>query len=221
VLTLWDVSHSAGVMPLELDAAGADFAVGCGYKYLCGGPGAPSFVYVRRELVGQLEQPLQGWLGHAAPFAFEPEYRPAPGIERMLCGTPPMLSLLAFEAALELLGELDLRQLRAKSAALGAWFLACIERECQGLGVELASPRSPAERGSQLTLRHPQAYAVVQALIARGVVGDYREPNLLRFGLAPHYASFAELEHAAQRLRDVLREGAQHDPRFAQRAYVT
>jgi kynureninase len=220
VLTLWDVSHSAGAMPLELGRAGADLAVGCGYKYLCGGPGAPAFVYVRGELVPALEQPLQGWLGHRAPFAFEADYEPASGIERLLCGTPPILSLLAFEAALELLGALDPLAVRAKSEALGDFFIACAERECAGLGVEIASPRAARERGSQIALRHAEAYEVMQALIARGVIGDFREPDLLRFGLAPHYVRFSDVERAVHTLRDVLAQGAQRDPRYRQRNRV-
>jgi kynureninase len=220
VLTLWDVSHSAGVMPLELGQSGADLAVGCGYKYLCGGPGAPAFVYVRSELLPALEQPLQGWLGHRAPFAFEADYAPAPGIERLLCGTPPILSLVAFEAALELLADLDSHAVRAKSEALGDFFIACVERECAGLDVAIASPRAARERGSQVALRHPEAYGVVQALLARGVIGDFREPDLLRFGLAPHYVRFVDVERAAQTLGDVLRDGAQRDPRFQRRNRV-
>jgi kynureninase len=220
VLTLWDVSHSAGAMALELGRAGADLAVGCGYKYLCGGPGAPAFAYVRGELLPALEQPLQGWLGHRAPFAFEADYAPAAGIERLLCGTPPILSLLAFEAALELLGGLDPRAVRGKSEALGEFFIACVDRECAGLGVELASPRAAGERGSQIALRHAEAYEVMQALIARGVIGDFREPDLMRFGLAPHYVSFADVERAVHALRDVLAQGAQRDPRFRQRKRV-
>jgi kynureninase len=219
-LTLWDVSHSAGAMPLELDRAGADLAVGCGYKYLCGGPGAPAFVYVRRELQPALEQPLQGWLGHRAPFAFDADYQPAAGIERLLCGTPPILSLLALEAALELLGGVDPPAVRAKSEALGDFFIERVERECAGLGISLASPRAARERGSQIALRHAEAYEIVQALIARDVIGDFREPDLLRFGLAPHYVRFVDVERTAHVLRDVLRSGAQHDPRFRQRNRV-
>ena len=219
-LTLWDLSHSAGAMPLELGRSGADLAVGCGYKYLCGGPGAPAFVYARSDLVPALEQPLQGWLGHRAPFAFEADYAPAAGIERLLCGTPPILSLLAFEAALELLGGLDPRAVRAKSEALGDYFIECVERECAGMDVAIASPRAAGERGSQIALRHPEAYEVVQALLARGVIGDFREPDLLRFGLAPHYVRFVDVERAVQTLRGVLAEGAQRDPRFRQRKRV-
>lgn len=220
-LTLWDVSHSTGVMPMELETWGADLAVGCGYKYLCGGPGAPAFVYVRADLLPGIEQPLEGWLGHAAPFAFEETYRAAPGIERMLCGTPPILSLLAFEAALDVIEAADPTLVRAKSESLGDEFIEGIERECAGLDVSVVSPRDAASRGSQITLRHADGYPVVQALIARGVIGDFRAPDLLRFGLAPHYVSFGDVERAVTALRDVLTKKEHLDPRFQQRSAVT
>src|SRR5271170_5564475 len=170
-LMLWDLAHSAGAMPIALSAAGADFAVGCGYKYLNGGPGAPAFLFVARHHQARIRPPLSGWMGHAAPFAFDLDYRPAAGVARNLCGTPPILSLAALEVGVDLMLEADLGALRAKSIALGAGFAALVEQRCPGL-FELASPRDPAARGSQISLRHKQGHAIVQALIARGVIPD-------------------------------------------------
>ncbi|HLE83302.1 MAG TPA: kynureninase [Thermoanaerobaculia bacterium] len=220
-LVLWDLSHSAGALPVDLGAAGADLAVGCGYKYLNGGPGAPAFLYVARRWQEALRSPLQGWLGHAAPFAFEPDYRPAPGIERFQCGTPPILALAALDAALELFAAVDLAEVRAKSLALGDRFLALVDQECADLGLEVACPRDGSRRGSQVALRHREGYAIVQALAARGVVGDFRAPDVLRFGLAPLYLRYADLWDAARHLREVL-EGREWDrPEHRARAAVT
>ena len=220
-LALWDLSHSAGAVPVDLGGAGADLAVGCGYKYLNGGPGAPAFLYVARRWQEALRSPLQGWLGHAAPFAFEPEYRPAPGIERFQCGTPPVLSLAALDAALELFEGVDLAGLRAKSMALGDQFLELVDQECAGLGLEVACPRDAERRGSQVSLRHPEGYAIVQALIARGVIGDFRAPDVLRFGLAPLYLRFVDLWEAVRHLRAVLETGEWDRPEHRRRAAVT
>jgi kynureninase len=220
-LVLWDLSHSAGALPVDLGTAGADLAVGCGYKYLNGGPGAPAFLYVARRWQEALRSPLQGWLGHAAPFAFEPDYRPAPGIERFQCGTPPILALAALDAALELFAAVDLAEVRAKSLALGDRFLALVDQECAGLGLEVACPRDGERRGSQVALRHPEGYAIVQALAARGVVGDFRAPDVLRFGLAPLYLRYADLWDAVRHLREVL-DGREWDrPEHRARAAVT
>ncbi|HSL81319.1 MAG TPA: kynureninase, partial [Thermoanaerobaculia bacterium] len=220
-LVLWDLCHSAGALPVDLAAAGADLAVGCGYKYLNGGPGAPAFLYVARRLQEALRSPLQGWLGHAEPFAFEPGYRPAPGIARFQVGTPPVLSLAALDAALELFDGVDMTALRAKSLALGDLFLDLVDQECSGLGLEVASPREGARRGSQVSLRHPEGYAIVQALIARGVVGDFRTPDVLRFGLAPLYLRHADLWDAVAHLREVLETRAWDRPEHRERAAVT
>lgn len=203
-LAIWDLAHSAGAVPVGLDAAGADLAIGCGYKYLNGGPGAPAFVFAARALQEELRSPLQGWLGHAAPFEFASDYRPAPGIDRFQNGTPPILALAALDAALDLWDGVAIEAVRAKSQALTEVFIERVEAECAGLGLALASPRDPAQRGSQVSFAHPHAYAVMQALIARGVVGDFRTPDLLRFGFSPLYLSFREVGRAVEILREVL-----------------
>jgi kynureninase len=220
-MVLWDLAHSAGALPVELGAAGADLAIGCGYKYLNGGPGAPAFLYVARRWQEALRSPLQGWLGHAAPFAFEPDYRPAPGIGRFLCGTPPVLSLAALDAALEVFEGVDLGELRAKSVALGDLFLELVDQECGGLGLTVACPREGQRRGSQVSLRHAAGYAVVQALTARGVIGDFRERDVLRFGLAPLYLRYADLWDGVRHLREVLETGEWDLPEHRERAAVT
>ncbi|MCX7201597.1 MAG: aminotransferase class V-fold PLP-dependent enzyme, partial [Burkholderiales bacterium] len=221
---LWDLAHTAGAMPVELDALQVDFAVGCGYKYLNGGPGAPAFAYVARRHLATLKQPLVGWHGHARPFAFEEDWQPAPGIERLLCGTAPQLSLLALEVALDAFNGVDLGLLRAKSTALTSIFIEQLE-SAAALGAQdglaLASPRTAQERGSQVALRHPQAYAIVQALIDRGVIGDFREPDLMRFGFAPLYVRHVDAFDAAQALHEVVSSRTWDQPRFAQRRTVT
>jgi kynureninase len=207
-------------MPVDLHASGADLAVGCGYKYLCGGPGAPAFLWVPRRLQEAFVQPLSGWLGHAAPFAFEPAYRPAEGIARYLCGTPPILSMSALDAALDLLLEADLVLVREKSEALTSFFVRTVEETCGG-AVRLVSPRDPSRRGSQVSFAHPDGYAVMQALISRGVVGDFRAPDVLRFGFAPLYVRFADAFDAARALADVLSTRAHERPEFRRLSAVT
>lgn len=216
-LTLWDLAHSAGAMPVELDGCGADLAVGCGYKYLNGGPGAPAFIYVAARHQEAFHQPLTGWMGHAEPFAFGTGYRPADGIRRALCGTPPVLGLAALEAGVDELLTVDLHAVRRKSLAMTALF----RRLVADLGLEPLGPRDPAACGSQVSLRHPQGYAIVQALIARGIVGDFRAPDILRFGFAPLYLRFADVWDAAAALRDVLETGAWDRPEFHRRHAVT
>jgi kynureninase len=220
-LTLWDLAHSAGAVPVDLAGAGADLAVGCGYKFLNGGPGAPAFMYVAGRHQARLRSPLQGWLGHAAPFAFEPEYRPAAGIARFQAGTPPVLSMAALDAALDAFDGVDLVAVRAKSVALGDLFLELVARECAGQGIEPACPRDGARRGSQVSFRHPEGYAIVQALIARGVIGDFREPDVLRFGLAPLYLRYVDVAEAVRHLREVLETGEWDRQDFKTRAMVT
>jgi kynureninase len=234
-LTVWDLAHSAGAVPLDLHAAQADFAIGCGYKYLNGGPGAPAFVWAHPRHAERFRQPLSGWMGHAAPFAFVPDYRPAPGIARYLCGTPPVLSLAALECGVDsVLAAAPLggmAALRAKSIALTERFIELVEARCAGHGLELVTPRAAAERGSQVCLaRSEGGYAIVQALIARGVVGDFREgdqaqpgaaPDILRFGVTPLYTRFVDVWDAVEQLRDVLQSGAWREARFNQRAAVT
>jgi len=219
-LVAWDLAHSAGAMPVDLAAAGADFAVGCGYKYLCGGPGAPAFLYVAPRHQEAFRQPLSGWLGHAEPFAFEAAYRPAPGISRALCGTPPILSMSALDAALDVILAADLALVRAKSEAMTSFFVEAVEQEC-GDAVRLVSPCVPSLRGSQVSFAHPDAYAVMRALIARGVVGDVRAPDVLRFGFAPLYVRFVDAWDAGRALAEVLSSHAHERPEFRRRAAVT
>ena len=221
VPVVWDLSHSAGAVPLRLRDDGVEYAVGCGYKYLNGGPGAPGFLYVARERQDSLETPLPGWMGHARPFDFETAYRPAPGMRRFLVGTPPILSLIAFEEGLRVFEGVDLAALRRKSEALGDLFLRLADERLAGFGIAAASPREPGERGSQVSLRHPDAYPVMQALVARGVVGDFREPDLLRFGLAPLYLRHRDIWDAVEALREVLANGEHRDARFRRRNPVT
>jgi kynureninase len=224
-LVVWDLAHTAGAMPVGLDAADADFAVGCGYKYLNGGPGAPAFAFAAKRWIAELDQPLVGWHGHAAPFAFEHAWRPAPGIERLLCGTEPQLSLLALEAALGAFDDVDLDALRAKSVAMTTLFTELAERAVGGFGPAsgfgLASPRDAERRGSQVSLTHPQGYAIVQALIARGVIGDFRAPDILRFGFAPLYLRFVDVFDAARALHDVVARREWDRPEFLARKAVT
>ena len=224
-LVLWDLAHSAGALPVGLADAQADFAVGCGYKYLNGGPGAPAFAFVARRWIAELEQPLVGWHGHAAPFDFEHAFRPAPGIERLLCGTEPQLSLIALETALDAFDGVELPALRAKSIAMTDAFTALAERAVGGFGEAsgfgLASPREAAQRGSQVSLTHPQGYAIVQALIARGVIGDFRAPDILRFGFAPLYLRFVDVFDAAQALHEVVAGRLWDRPEFLSRKAVT
>lgn len=218
-LVLWDLSHSTGAVPVDLSSAGADFAVGCGYKYLCGGPGAPAFAYVAARHHPQIEQPLTGWFGHAAPFAFSDDYAPAPGIARLLCGTSPVLGLAALEVGVELIAEIGVERLYTKSQALSEFFLASLA--ALGVSLELVSPADSSARGSQLSFRHPQAYAISQALIARGVIGDFRDPDVLRLGFAPAYLRFADMAAAARHLAEVIASGEWQRAEFNQRAAVT
>lgn len=218
---VWDLSHSAGALRLQLNADAVEYAVGCGYKYLNGGPGAPGFLYVARERQQALDSPLPGWMGHARPFAFETGYRAASGMRRFLVGTPPILSMIAFEEGLRTFEGVDLGILRRKSEALGDRFLRLADERLVGLGVSAASPRDSGERGSQVSLRHPEGYPVMQALIARGVIGDFREPDLLRFGLAPLYLRYADIWDAVDALRQVFVNEEYREPRFRRRNPVT
>ncbi|MDD1149650.1 kynureninase [Pseudomonas sp. TNT2022 ID357] len=220
-LVVWDLCHSAGAMPVELNAAGADFAVGCGYKYLNGGPGAPAFVFVAERHIAQLRQPLTGWHGHAKPFDFSHDYQPHPSLDRMLVGTAPQLGVLALEAALEVFDGVDLHALRSKSLALSELFIRLCDEQLAGLGVQLQTPRDAQQRGSQVSLSHPQAYPVMQALIARGIVGDFRAPDILRFGFAPLYNRFEDIWTCVDALRDILVSEAWNQPQFLARKAVT
>ncbi|MBT0569377.1 kynureninase [Curvibacter sp. CHRR-16] len=228
-LMVWDLAHSAGAVPVDLNGANADFAVGCGYKYLNGGPGAPAFAWVNPRLADRFWQPLSGWWGHAAPFQFTPDYQPAPGIARYLCGTQPILSLTALECGLDtFLGVRDcvagepMAALRRKSLALTDLFIARVEARCAGHGLRLVTPREHQQRGSQVCLaRDEGAYAMVQALIARGVIGDYRAPDVLRFGFTPLYLSFEDVWNAAEHLAQVLESGEWRQPEFNRQHAVT
>ncbi len=218
-LVLWDLSHSGGAMPVHLNRCEADFATGCGYKYLNGGPGAPAFAFVAERHFADVAQPLSGWFGHARPFAFSDDYEPAPGIERMLCGTPPILSMAALEVGVELVAEIGVDRLYDKSKALSEFLRACLAS--LGLDLDLVSPAGPDRRGSQLSFRHPQAYAISQALIARGVIGDFRDPDILRLGFAPAYLRFEDMAQAADHLRQVLTGGEWRRTEFNKRVAVT
>ena len=220
-LALWDLSHSAGALPVDLAGCEADLAVGCGYKYLNGGPGAPAFAFVARRHLGVFETPLAGWMGHAEPFAFDPRYRPAAGIARLLCGTPPVLSLAALECGVETISRAGVARLRRKSMILTDLFVRLVEQECPGAGLALASPREAERRGSQVALRHAEGYAIVQALGARGVIADFRTPDVLRFGFAPAYLRFCDVWDAVVALRAVIERREWERPEHAERAKVT
>lgn len=216
-LMIWDLCHSAGAMPIELDACGVDFAVGCTYKYLNGGPGSPAFLYAATRHQDSVDQPLLGWSGHADPFAFEPGYTPVPGIGRFLAGTPPMLSFAGLLAALEVLEDVDLHQVRAKSLALTELVIA----RGDAMGLELATPREPERRGSHVTFRHEHGYRIVQALIEQGIIGDFRAPDYMRFGLTPLYTGYCEVWDAMDAMAGILASRSWLDARFARRGTVT
>jgi kynureninase len=220
-VVVWDLAHSAGAVEVALDGCRADLAVGCGYKYLNGGPGAPAFAFAARRHHGVLESPLWGWMGHAAAFDFEPRYEPAAGVGRLRVGTPPILSLAALECGVESIAEIGVDRLRTKSVALSELLIAAVEHECDGFGFELASPREASSRGSQVSLRHPNGYAIMQALIGEGVIGDFRAPDLLRFGFAPAYVRFVDVWDAVAVLRRVMTERLWDRPEYRSRSKVT
>ncbi len=234
ILAVWDLAHSAGAVPVDLHAAHADFAIGCGYKYLNGGPGAPAFVWVNPKHADRFWQPLAGWWGHAAPFEFTPAYRPAPGIARYLCGTQPILSLTALACGLDTVLAAEplggMQAIRQKSLALTDLFIQLVEERCAGHGLGLATPREHRQRGSQVCLTKTEgAYAIVQALIARGVIGDFRagdgdagrHPDILRFGFTPLYIGFEDVWHAVEHLRQVLASGEWQRAEFTRKQAVT
>ncbi len=218
-LVIWDLAHSAGALPVDLAGAGADFAVGCTYKYLNGGPGAPAFIYVPPHYAEMARPALAGWLGHEAPFAFEPAYRPGPGIERMRVGTPPVLQMAALDAAMDIWDGVDMDALRARSIALSERFIAAVESTCPELA--LASPRAAEQRGSQVSFRFEHGHAVMQALIARGVIGDFRAPDIMRFGITPLYIDESDIDTAAATLAEVMRARLWDRPEYHARARVT
>jgi kynureninase len=225
-LMLWDLAHSAGAVVVDLHGADADFAVGCGYKFLNGGPGAPAFVWAHPRWASKAEQPLQGWLGHAAPFAFDTAYAPAAGIQRFVCGTPPVISLSALACGVETVRAADalggMAALHAKAQALTELFIALVRTRCPGFGLELISPEDPTQRGCQVSWRSDDdAYAMVQALIARGVIGDFRAPDILRFGFTPLTLRFVDVWDAVSQLEDMLKTSEWRQPQFRQRQAVT
>lgn len=231
-LTLWDLAHSAGAVPLDLNSDGADFAVGCGYKYLNGGPGAPAFVWVNPKHTDRFWQPLTGWWGHAAPFEFTPDYQPAAGIARYQCGTQPILSLIALDTGLDAFLEIEklggMPALRKKSLALTGLFIHLVQTQLVGDGFGIVTPEYDELRGSQVSLTRTEgAYAIVQALIARGVIGDFRagdgkqQPDILRFGLTPLYVGYADVWHAVQNLKEVMATQEWQQPRFSKKQAVT
>ena len=218
-LAIWDLAHSAGALPVRLAAEGADFAVGCTYKYLNSGPGGPAFIYVAPRHGERAVPALSGWLGHEAPFAFDLSYRPGQGVERMRVGTPPVIQMAALDAALDVWDGVDLDDLRAASLALTDLFITEVEARCEGL--ELATPRAPERRGSQVSFRHPEGYPIMQALIARGVIGDFRAPDILRFGFTPLYIGEAEVRRAADILAEVMAGRLWDREEYRRRAAVT
>jgi kynureninase len=220
-IMMWDLCHAAGALPVDLDGTGTDLAVGCSYKYLNGGPGAPAYIYVARRHQAAIDLPLTGWHGHSSPFALESHYRPAASIEQARIGTPPLLSMLALDAALDAFDGVSLDALRAKSLALSESVIRFADSELSPYGVEVASPRAQHARGSQISLRMPEAYAVCQALIDRKVIGDFRAPDLLRLGFTPLYLRHTDVLEAMYTLRDVLATGAFRAPEFARRSAVT
>ncbi|MDO8177116.1 MAG: kynureninase [Undibacterium sp.] len=203
-LALWDLAHSAGAVPVDLHTAKADFAVGCTYKYLNGGPGSPAFIWVPQTHQASFNHPLTGWWGHATPFAMQPSFNATAGIRRALCGTQPIVSLAMVECGLQVFAQTSMSAIRTKSLALTDLFIALVESRCQAHPLQLVTPRAHAQRGSQASFTHPHAYAVIQALIERGVIGDYREPAIMRFGFTPLYTRFIDVWDAVEGLRDVL-----------------
>jgi kynureninase len=220
-LAVWDLCHSVGAMPVALDAAEVDLAVGCTYKYLNGGPGAPSFIFAARRHHDHLVQPLSGWWAHAQPFAMENSYRAAGGIRRLLCGTQPILSLRALKAALDVFDDVDLSILREKSLAMTSLFMELAEPICRAFDGHIVTPRDAAARGSHVSISHRHGYEIVQALIARGIIGDFRAPDIMRFGFTPLYLQYRDVFDAAAALDDILRTEVWREPRFAVRSTVT
>ena len=217
--TIWDLSHSVGAVPLHLNEAGAELAIGCGYKYLNGGPGAPAFLYVAEHLQEKLVSPLRGWMGHAEPFAFTDDYRPAAGVERFLAGTPPILGLAALESALDAFEGVTLERLWTKSIALFDVLHGLMEQKCPDFAC--ISPRGPEQRGSHISFSHPNAFEICQALIAAGVIGDFRAPDVIRFGLTPLYLGFEDVWHGIDRLAKIMASESWREPKYAVRGKVT
>ena len=220
-LIVWDLCHTAGAMPVELDKANADFAVGCTYKYLNGGPGSPAFIYAAKRHLADVQQPLSGWWSHARPFAFEQAYTAGTGIRRFLCGTQPVLSMRTLKGALDIWNDVDMAAVRKKSIALADLFIELVEAKCGAYGLTLESTRDGARRGSQISFMHEHGYQIMRALIERGVIGDFRAPSTIRFGFTPLYIGYVDVWRAVEVLEDILRSGAWKDARFAVKTAVT
>jgi len=220
VLVVWDLSHSAGAIEVDLNASKADFAVGCGYKFLNGGPGAPAFLFAARRH-HHADPVLSGWFGHARPFDFDGQFEPAQGIDRFQCGTPPVLGMSALEEGVDLMLEADMGALRQKSIALSELFIDLMEQRCGEYGFEFICPKNSAERGSQVAFAHPEAYAMMQALKARDVIGDFRAPDIMRFGITPLYLSFADIAEGVERLRSICQSREWDRAEYRTRAAVT
>ncbi len=219
VVTIWDLAHSAGALPVALEACQTEFAVGCTYKYLNGGPGAPAFIYVRPDLIDTVQPALAGWLGHETPFAFDLDYRPGAGIERMRIGTPPVMQMTALEESLQMWRDIDMTQLRQRSIELTELFIHEVEQRCPSL--QLASPRDPKERGSQVSFRFEHGYAAIQALIDHAVIGDFRAPDIMRFGITPLYIGAREIQRAAEKLQYIIDNEIWRDEKYQVRSRVT
>ena len=220
-LAVWDLSHSAGIFPVQLNRCRVDFAVGCTYKYLNGGPGAPAYLYAASRHHAACNQPLSGWFGHARPFDFERHFDPDSGIRRFVCGTQPILSLRALQSGLEIYQDVNLQQVREKSMALTDLFIKLLKNECAAWELEIISPEDASQRGSQVAVSHPQGYAVMQALISRGVIGDFRAPNLMRFGFAPLFLSYQDIHDAVKQLKQILESEEWNQEAFLQKSKVT
>ena len=220
-LAVWDLSHSAGIYPVQLNRCRVDFEVGCTYKYLNGGPGAPAYLYAASRHHAACNQPLSGWFGHARPFDFERHFDPDSGIRRFVCGTQPILSLRALQSGLEIYQDVSLQQVREKSMALTDLFIMLLKNECAAWELEIISPEDASQRGSQVAVSHPQGYAVMQALISRGVIGDFRAPNLMRFGFAPLFLSYQDIHDAVKQLKQILEAEEWNQEAFLQKSKVT
>lgn len=220
-LVIWDLCHSAGALPIDLNGCQADFALGCGYKYLNGGPGAPAFIYVAKRHQGAAHQPLTGWWSHAAPFAFERDYRPADNIWQTLTGTQPILSLAVLECGLDIMGRADMVKLREKSLNLSGYFIDLVEEHCGDFGLTLATPRAREDRGSQVSFRHEKGFAIMQALIADKVVGDFRAPDIIRFGFTPLYTRYVDIWDAVMCLKNIMENDLWQNPEYSKTSAVT
>jgi len=221
ILVIWDLAHSAGAVPLELDDCNVDFAVGCGYKYLNGGPGAPAFIYTAKRHQTSVRHPLSGWMGHESPFSFSEDYKAAPGVQQFLCGTPPILSMSILDAALSVFDDVDMDDLRAKSVSLSELFLELMSGHESLDDLALVSPRNSHDRGSQLAFSHPQAFSICQALIERGVIADFRAPDVVRFGFAPLYLRYQDIWNAVAKLSEVMKGKTYLKEKYSRMAKVT